>query len=102
MMTQHILIVITYHVGNNMGLQGFTIMPNQLDLFIKGTLVANCPVPLGHNSFTMLIIYDVDPSHAFSITGINTNIDLQRDIISDAAFKAGETNIHYLEKKLGL
>jgi len=36
------------------------------------------------------------------IDGINTNIDLQRDIISDAAFKVGETNIHYLEKKLGL
>ncbi len=37
-----------------------------------------------------------------SITGINTNIDLHRDILSDAAFKAGGTNIHYLEKKLGL
>lgn len=36
------------------------------------------------------------------IDGINTNIDLQRDIVSDAAFKVGETNIHYLEKKLGL
>lgn len=36
------------------------------------------------------------------IDGINTNIDLQRDIINDAAFKVGETNIHYLEKKLGL
>jgi len=36
------------------------------------------------------------------IDGINTNIDLQRDIIGDAAFKVGETNIHYLEKKLGL
>lgn len=36
------------------------------------------------------------------IDGINTNIDLQRDIISDAAFKTGQTNIHYLEKKLGL
>ena len=36
------------------------------------------------------------------IDGINTNIDLQRDIVSDSAFKVGETNIHYLEKKLGL
>lgn len=36
------------------------------------------------------------------IDGINTNIDLQRDIVGDAAFKVGETNIHYLEKKLGL
>ncbi len=36
------------------------------------------------------------------IEGINTNIDLQRDIISDGNFAIGETNIHYLEKKLGL
>jgi len=36
------------------------------------------------------------------IDGINTNIALQRDIVGDAAFKVGETNIHYLEKKLGL
>ena len=36
------------------------------------------------------------------VQGINTNIALQQDIISDSAFKAGGTNIHYLEKKLGL
>ena len=36
------------------------------------------------------------------ITGIKTNIDLHRDIMADAAFQAGGTNIHYLEKKLGL
>lgn len=36
------------------------------------------------------------------IDGIKTNIELHKDIISDAAFKAGGTNIHYLEKKLGL
>ena len=36
------------------------------------------------------------------IDGINTNIDLQRDIISDGAFAAGGADIHYLEKKLGM
>ncbi len=36
------------------------------------------------------------------IEGIKTNIPLQQDIFSDAAFQAGGTNIHYLEKKLGL
>ncbi len=36
------------------------------------------------------------------IEGINTNVDLHRDICSDAAFVAGGTDIHYLEKKLGL
>ena len=37
-----------------------------------------------------------------SIKGIKTYIDLHKDILSDAAFKAGGTNIHYLEKKLGI
>jgi acetyl-CoA carboxylase biotin carboxylase subunit len=36
------------------------------------------------------------------IDGIKTNIDLQRDIISDGNFNAGGCDIHYLEKKLGL
>lgn len=36
------------------------------------------------------------------IEGIKTNVELQRDIMDDSNFQAGETNIHYLEKKLGL
>lgn len=36
------------------------------------------------------------------IDGINTNIDLQRDIIADCNFAAGGADIHYLEKKLGI
>jgi len=36
------------------------------------------------------------------IDGIKTNIPLQRSIITDCAFMDGGTNIHYLEKKLGL
>ncbi len=36
------------------------------------------------------------------IEGIKTNIPLQQDIFNDAAFATGGTNIHYLEKKLGL
>lgn len=36
------------------------------------------------------------------IEGIKTNIPLQMDILDDCSFKAGGTNIHYLEKKLGL
>jgi acetyl-CoA carboxylase, biotin carboxylase subunit len=36
------------------------------------------------------------------IDGIRTNIALHQDICSDAAFVAGGTDIHYLEKKLGL
>lgn len=36
------------------------------------------------------------------VQGIKTNIPLQQDILADCAFQAGGTNIHYLEKKLGL
>ncbi|MEE9492272.1 MAG: acetyl-CoA carboxylase biotin carboxylase subunit [Gammaproteobacteria bacterium] len=36
------------------------------------------------------------------IDGIRTNIALQQDICSDAAFIEGGADIHYLEKKLGL
>jgi len=36
------------------------------------------------------------------IEGITTNVPLHLDILGDAHFKTGGTNIHYLEKKLGL
>ena len=36
------------------------------------------------------------------IDGIKTNIELQRRIMADENFQKGGTNIHYLEKKLGL
>lgn len=36
------------------------------------------------------------------VEGIKTNIPLQQDILDDPNFAKGETNIHYLEKKLGL
>jgi acetyl-CoA carboxylase biotin carboxylase subunit len=36
------------------------------------------------------------------IEGIKSNVPLQRDIVTDCAFMAGGTDIHYLEKKLGL
>jgi acetyl-CoA carboxylase biotin carboxylase subunit len=36
------------------------------------------------------------------VEGIKTNIALHQDLLNDAAFQAGGTNIHYLHKKLGL
>ena len=36
------------------------------------------------------------------VEGIKTNVGLHRDIMADAAFRQGGTDIHYLEKKLGL
>ena len=37
-----------------------------------------------------------------AINGIKTNTDLQKSIMDDEAFIKGGSNIHYLEKKLGL
>ncbi len=34
------------------------------------------------------------------IDGIKSNVPLHQDLIRDSNFHAGETNIHYLEKKL--
>ncbi len=36
------------------------------------------------------------------IEGIQTNRDLQTEIMQHNAFKNGGTDIHYLEKRLGL
>ena len=36
------------------------------------------------------------------IEGIETNVALHRDLVVDAAFGGGGTDIHYLERKLGL
>ena len=36
------------------------------------------------------------------IEGIETNIALHQEIFQHAAFQAGGTDIHYLEKRLGL
>ena len=36
------------------------------------------------------------------IEGIDTNIPLHIDLVSDAAFRGGATDIHYLERRLGL
>jgi len=36
------------------------------------------------------------------VEGIETNVPLHRDLVTDAAFGGGGTDIHYLERKLGL
>jgi len=36
------------------------------------------------------------------IEGIKTNLPLHQKLISDSAFRTGGTDIHYLEKKLGI
>lgn len=34
------------------------------------------------------------------IEGIRTNLALHREILADSAFRAGGTNIHYIEQRL--
>jgi acetyl-CoA carboxylase biotin carboxylase subunit len=36
------------------------------------------------------------------VEGIKTNVPLHQEIMNHQAFKTGGTNIHYLEKRLGL
>ena len=36
------------------------------------------------------------------VDGIKTNIPLHQQLLADSAFQTGGTNIHYLEKKLGM
>ncbi|MGO2131471.1 MAG: acetyl-CoA carboxylase biotin carboxylase subunit [Halomonas sp.] len=36
------------------------------------------------------------------VEGINTNVDLHKELVRDGYFQQGGVNIHYLEKKLGL
>jgi acetyl-CoA carboxylase biotin carboxylase subunit len=36
------------------------------------------------------------------VEGIKTNVPLHQEIFQHAAFQAGGTDIHYLEKRLGL
>jgi len=40
--------------------------------------------------------------HEIVLDGIKTNIPLHQDLVKDSAFGDGGTDIHYLEKKLGL
>ncbi len=74
--------------------QGYTIPPHYDSLI--GKLIA-------HGETRELAIQRM--SMALSeivIDGIKTNIPLHRKLMNDAAFVNGGTNIHYLEKKMGI
>lgn len=74
--------------------QGYTIPPHYDSLI--GKLIAHAETrELAIQRMSMALSEIV-------IDGINTNIPLHRKLMSDAAFIAGGTNIHYLEKKLGI
>ena len=73
---------------------GYTVPPNYDSMI--GKLIAY------GNSREIAIARMLGALDEINITGIKTNLDLHIDIMDDAAFQAGGTNIHYLEKKLGL
>jgi acetyl-CoA carboxylase biotin carboxylase subunit len=93
--------VTTYHAPGGIGVR------------VDSHLYTGYSVPPHYDSMIgKLITYGEDRSIAIArmrtaldemvIEGIRSNIDLHRDIIRDANFERGGTNIHYLEKKLGL
>jgi len=73
---------------------GYTVPPNYDSLI--GKLIA-----YGDTRESALARMRVALSE-IAVEGITTNIPLHRDLFADSAFIAGGTNIHYLEKKLGL
>lgn len=87
--------------------------PGGIGVRVDSHLYTGYSVPPHYDSMIgKLITYGEDRDTAIArmrtaldemiIEGIRNNIDLHRDIIRDANFEKGGTNIHYLEKKLDL
>ena len=78
---------------------------NSIDLEVeKGEVIVVCG-PSGSGKSTLIrCINRLEPIQEgeLVVDGIKTNASLQLDILADSAFQAGGTNIHFLEKKLGL
>jgi len=90
-----------YHVPGGAGIRmdshiynGYRVPPNYDSMI--GKLIVS-----GRNRTSAIARMQTALSE-MGIEGIKTNIQLQRDIMDDSYFQEGGTNIHYLEKKLGL
>jgi len=88
-------------------------VPGGLGVRVDSHIYADYHIPPYYDSMIgKLIVHGEDRITAINrmngaltemvIEGIKTNIPLQRRIMSDKAFRQGGTDIHYLEKKLGL
>jgi len=88
-------------------------MPGGPGVRVDTHLYDHYTVPPFYDSLiAKLIVHAEDRSSAIArmavalneiiIEGIKTNIPLLRDIMHDAAYQAGEVDIHFLERKLGL
>jgi acetyl-CoA carboxylase biotin carboxylase subunit len=93
--------ITQYHAPGGPGIRidthiynGYRVPPNYDSMI--GKLVAHGP------SRASAIARMRQALHEVVVDGIRTNIPLHLDLVADSAFQAGGTNIHYLEKKLGL
>ncbi|MEJ2380361.1 MAG: acetyl-CoA carboxylase biotin carboxylase subunit [Gammaproteobacteria bacterium] len=93
--------IVQYHAPGGPGIRidthiydGYTVPPNYDSMI--GKLIAH-----GRDRDSALARMR-QALQEIVIEGIKTNIPLHLDLVNDTAFQAGGTNIHYLEKKLGL
>jgi acetyl-CoA carboxylase biotin carboxylase subunit len=93
--------IVQYHAPGGPGIRidthiydGYTVPPNYDSMI--GKLIAH-----GRDRNSALARMR-QALQEIVIEGIKTNIPLHLDLVNDTAFQAGGTNIHYLEKKLGL
>lgn len=90
-----------YHAPGGIGIRmdshvysGYRVPPNYDSMI--GKLIASGPDRESAIARMQTALNEI------GIEGIKTNVQLQKDIMDDSYFQEGGTNIHYLEKKLGL
>ncbi len=90
-----------YHAPGGIGIRmdshvysGYSVPPNYDSMI--GKLIAHGPTRESAIARMLTALSEI------GIEGINTNVALQQFIMKDSNFQDGGTNIHYLEKKLGL
>ena len=93
--------IVHYHAPGGIGIRmdshiysGYNVPPNYDSMI--GKLIAYGPTR--HSAIARMLT----ALNEISIDGIRTNVALQKNIMDDTHFQKGGTNIHYLEKKLGL
>ena len=94
-------LIIRWHPPGGPGIRvdshaysGYTVPPNYDSLI--GKLIAYGDTRASALARMRVALAEI------AVEGIVTNIPLHRDLFADSAFINGGTNIHYLEKKLGL
>ncbi len=90
-----------YHAPGGIGIRmdshiysGYSVPPNYDSMI--GKLIAHGPTRNSAIARMLTALSEI------GIEGIKTNVALQQYIMKDSNFQEGGTNIHYLEKKLGL